>query len=95
MPRAPRASVGGVCYHLSNRGNGRRRVLHKDGDYRAFLNALGHVCIEIPMRSLSYCLMPNHLHLVVHPHEDDDLGCWMHWVLNTPGQSTFAVTLME
>src|SRR6516164_8156315 len=41
MPRAPRASVGGICYHVMNRGNGRRAVFHKDGDYQAFLKAIG------------------------------------------------------
>lgn len=83
MPRVPRASVGGVCYHVINRGNGRRAVFHKDGDYQAFLKAIAHACIEIPMRVLGFCLMPNHFHLAVWPHRDGDLSQWMHWVLNT------------
>ena len=64
MARNPRASVGGLCYHVLNRGNNRRRVFRKDGDYFAFLKAMAHACIEIPMRVLGYCLMPNHFHLV-------------------------------
>ena len=28
MPCTARASVGGVCYHVGNRGNGRRQVFH-------------------------------------------------------------------
>ena len=83
MPRAPRASVGGICYHVMNRGNGRRAVFRNDGDYQAFLKAIGHACIEIPMPVLGFCLMPNHFHLVVWPKEDGDLSRWMHWVLNT------------
>ena len=83
MPRAARASAGGVCYHVINRGNGRRQVFHKEGDYQAFLKALAHACIEIPMPVLGFCLMPNHFHLVVLPHEDGDLSRWMHWVQNT------------
>ena len=43
-----RASVGGVCYHVINRGNGDREVFLKHGDYQAFLKAIGHACIEIP-----------------------------------------------
>ena len=70
MPRAPRASVGGICYHVMNRGNGRRAVFQKDGDYQAFLKAIGHACIEIPMPVLGFCLLPNHFHLVVWPKED-------------------------
>ena len=49
MPRAPRAFVAGIRYHVMNRGNGRRAVFHKDTDYQAFLKAIGHACIEIPI----------------------------------------------
>jgi len=83
MPRAPRASVGGICYHVRNRGNGRRAVFHKDADYQSFLKAIGHACIEIPMPVLGFCLLPNHFHLAVWPKEDGDLSRCMHWVLNT------------
>ena len=48
MPRTARATVGGLCYHALNRGNGRRTVFHKDGDYSAFLKALADVCREVP-----------------------------------------------
>jgi putative transposase len=83
MPRAARAAAAGVCYHVINRGNGRRDVFLKDGDFEAFQRALAHACIEIPMPVLALCLMPNHFHLVVQPRGDGDLSRWMHWVLNT------------
>jgi putative transposase len=83
MPRTARASVGGICYHVINRGNGRRDVFRKDGDFQAFLKAVGHACIEIPIPVLGFCLLNNHFHLVVMPKEDGDLSRWMHWVLNT------------
>jgi len=83
MARAARTSAGGICYHVINRGNGRRAVFRKDGDYQAFLKAIGHACIEVPMPVLGFCLMPNHFHLVLRPKADGDLSRWMHWVLNT------------
>lgn len=83
MPRLPRAFVGGTCYHILNRGNGKGQVFHKDDDYQAFLKAIGHACIEIPMPIFGYCLMPNHFHLVVCPKEGGDLSRWMHWLQNT------------
>src|SRR5260370_8948605 len=70
MPRAAPASVGGVYYHISNRGKGRRRVFRKEADYQAFLKALAHACIEIPMPVLGFCLVPNHSHLAVLPKGD-------------------------
>jgi putative transposase len=82
MPRTARASVGGICYHVLNRGNGRRQVFRKEGDYQAFLKAIAHACIELPMRVLGFCLMPNHFHLAVWPHADGDLSRWMHWLSN-------------
>ena len=82
MPRTARASVGGLCYHVLNRGNGRQQVFFKDGDYDAFLQAIRHACNQIPMRLLAYCLMPNHFHLTLWPREDHHLGRFMHWLLN-------------
>ena len=73
MPRTARASVGGMCYHVFNRGNGRAEVFHKDDDYGAFLKLLGQASERVPMRLLAYCLMPNHFHLVVWTLEDGDL----------------------
>jgi putative transposase len=67
MPRTARIAPGGLCYHVLNRGNARREIFLKDGDYQAFLKALGHACVQVPMRVLGYCLMPNHFHMVVWP----------------------------
>ncbi len=83
MPRTARASVGGVCYHVLNRGNARMRVFHGDEDYEAFVDLLDRACERLPMRVLTYCLMPNHFHLVLLPHGDGDLGRWMQWLLTS------------
>jgi REP element-mobilizing transposase RayT len=81
MPSAAPASVSGVCYHVIDRGNGRRAVFRKDADYQAFSKAVAHACIEISMPVLSFCLMPNPFHLAVLPKENGDLGHWMLGVL--------------
>jgi len=81
MPRTARASRGGYCYHVINRGNGRAEVFHKDADYQAFVRLIGEACARVPMRVLGYCLMPNHFHLVLWPHKDGDLSRWMQWLL--------------
>ncbi len=83
MPRIARASLGGICYHVINRGNARREVFLKEADYEAFLKAMQHAHVEVPMRVLGYCLMPNHFHLVLWPLADGDLSRWMHWLQNT------------
>ena len=81
MPRSARASVGGLCYHVLNRGNRRETVFHKPEDYDAFVKTTVDACVRLPMSVLGYCLMPNHFHLVIRPKADGDLGRWMQWLL--------------
>src|SRR5262249_20031117 len=57
MPRTARASVGGLCYHALNRGNGRAQVFHDADDYHGFLRLLRQACARLPMRLLGFCLM--------------------------------------
>ncbi len=83
MARRARVSVGGLCYHVLNRGNGRAEVFHKDGDYAAFLKLLTAANERVPMRLLAYCLMPNHFHLVLRPRNDGDMSQWMQWLLTS------------
>jgi REP element-mobilizing transposase RayT len=78
MPRTARASAGGYCYHVLDRGNGRATVFHKPRDYEASLALIAEATPRTPMRLLAYRLMPNHFHLVLRPHGAGDLGRWMH-----------------
>ena len=81
MPRTARASVGDVCYHVVNRGNGRACVFHRPSDYAAFVELIGEACERRTMRVPAYCLMPNHFHLVLWPEHDGDLSRWMQWLM--------------
>lgn len=81
MPRTARASVGDYCYHVMNRGNARAEVFHAEGDYQAFVALLRDASERLSMRLLAYCVMPNHFHLAVWPHQDGDLSRWMQWLL--------------
>ena len=83
MPRTARIAPGGLVYHVLNRGNGRRRLFHKDADYDAFVELLGEAIQRVPMRVLGYCVMPNHWHLVLWPREDGDLSRFLRWLSNT------------
>ena len=40
MPRVARAAVGGMCYHVLNRGNGHATIYHNDFDYEDFVNLM-------------------------------------------------------
>ncbi len=81
-----RIAEGGLVYHVLNRGNARRAFLHKAGDFAAFERVLGEAKAEVPMRILAYCLLPNHWHLVLWPHEGRDLSRFMAWLTLTHTQ---------
>lgn len=83
MARTARNIVGGVCYHVINRGNRRATVFHSRSDYECFVQLMRRACVRTPMRVLAYCLMPNHVHLVLWPHADGDLSRWMHWLFTS------------
>ena len=83
MPRPARASVGGICYHVINRGNARAEVFHKERDYEAFIGLIAAACRRLAMRVPGYCLMPNHFHLVLWPRYDGDLSRWMQWLMTS------------
>ena len=55
MPRRPRQAMGGLVYHVLNRGVGRTRLFHKDADYAAFVRVLEEAVERTAMPVLSYC----------------------------------------
>jgi putative transposase len=69
-----------MVYHVLNRGNGRMRLFHKDGDFAAFENVLAEGLERQPVELLTYCLMSTHWHLVLRPGTDEALGKLMGWV---------------
>ena len=57
MPRAPRAAVGGMFYHVLNRANARLRLFDHDEQYELFEQVLTQAHEKVPMRTLAYCVM--------------------------------------
>lgn len=65
MPRKPRENIDNGDYHVYARGNDRRAVFEDDIDRRNYLRLLGSTVQSLGWRCFAYCLMPNHLHLLV------------------------------
>jgi REP element-mobilizing transposase RayT len=65
MPRPARPNVAGGLYHVIQRGNNRQRIFFEEADRRAFLDRLQRCLRECACRVHAYCLMSNHLHLLV------------------------------
>jgi putative transposase len=86
MPRRPCFASGGFVYHVLNRAVGRAQIFKKEGDYAAFVKVLRQAKEWQLIRLLSFCLMLNHWHLVLWPHEDGDLSEFMRWLTVTHTQ---------
>lgn len=65
MPRNPRENVEDGIYHVYARGNDRQSIYVDDRDRRTYLLILSDVCDEFAWRKLAYCLMNNHVHLLL------------------------------
>jgi Transposase and inactivated derivatives len=86
MPRRSRFSTAGYVFHVLNRAVARETIFHTEGDYNAFVSILGAAREKVPMRLLSYVVMPNHWHLVLWPQEDNALSEYMRWLSVTHAQ---------
>jgi putative transposase len=73
MSRLARVVVPHIAHHVTQRGNGRRRTFFGDDDYRLYRDLLGAACAGAGVKVLGYCLMPNHVHLILAPTDEDGL----------------------
>ena len=67
MPRIARVVCPGVPHHVTQRGNRRGTVFFTDEDRRGYLQLLREYSVRHAVEVLAYCLMSNHVHLVVVP----------------------------
>lgn len=65
MARRPRVFAPGLLYHVIVRGNQQRKTFRSEGDYEAYLDRLEYYRTRFRLRIYAYCLMPNHVHLLV------------------------------
>ena len=82
MPRRFRA-IGGLAYHVLNRGVRRSTLFDGPRDYCAFLNVLAESYDRTPIRILALTLMPNHWHMALWPREDGELTRFVGWASHT------------
>ena len=73
MPRIARIVGAGYPHHIIQRGNNRERVFMNFRDYEKYLSFLSKYSEEKKAAVLAYCLMPNHVHLLVRPSEEEAL----------------------
>ncbi|MGA9025698.1 MAG: transposase [Steroidobacteraceae bacterium] len=74
MTRLARIVVPGLPHHVTQRGNRREAIFFEDGDHEIYLDLLAEQTSKEAVEVWAYCLMPNHVHLVLKPMWADGLG---------------------
>ena len=74
MGHPHRLVVPDLPHHITQRGNSKQNIFLDDEDRRCYLTMLRQECKTTKLKILGYCLMTNHVHLVVIPPEERSLA---------------------
>ncbi len=93
IPRKARKASSTGYYHVVIKGNGGQIIFEEDADRERFLRTLGKYIREEPFEILAYCLMDNHVHLLMHAEHDLDrimkrITCSYAYYFNTKYERT-------
>ena len=74
MARLARVIIPGYPHHIIQRGNRRQDVFFQESDYNDYLELLKSWCAHEKIEIWAYCLMTNHIHLIVVPKKQSNLA---------------------
>ena len=74
MARIARIIAPGCPHHVTARGNRREPIFFEDGDQELYLDILAEHMARARVEVWSYCLMPNHVHLILTPQDEAGMG---------------------
>ncbi|MDA0339054.1 MAG: transposase [Proteobacteria bacterium] len=73
MARLARIVVPGIAHHVTQRGNHGQDVFFSKADYADYVDLVAESCTAADVSCAAWCLMPNHVHLVLVPADEDGL----------------------
>jgi putative transposase len=73
MARLPRLVLPGYPYHVTQRGNRRQQTFFDDEDYALYRDLIAEAADRAGAEIWCYCLMPNHVHMIIVPSDEDGL----------------------
>lgn len=76
MARLARIVVPGIAHHVTQRGNRRQPVFFSEEDYAAYVDLVAAAARDRGVHCLAWCLMPNHVHLILVPADTDGNRCF-------------------
>jgi len=69
MPRIARITIENGCYHIITRGNQKQSVFKEEPDYSKYISLLDKYKKRYRFKLYCFCLMPNHVHLLIQTKE--------------------------
>jgi len=73
MARIARLVIPGIPHHVTQRGNRRETTFFRDDNYRLYRTLLAEAAAKAKAEIWAYCLMPNHVHVILTPSDPDGL----------------------
>jgi REP element-mobilizing transposase RayT len=73
MARLPRLVIPDIPYHVTQRGNRRQQTFFEEADYALYRDLLAQSAQKAGAQLWCYCLMPNHVHIMIVPSDEDGL----------------------
>jgi len=73
MARIARVVVPNFPHHVTQRGNRRQKTFFCEDDYQYYVELVSEYSQQSGTEVWAYCLMPNHVHLVMVPSTEDGL----------------------
>jgi putative transposase len=70
----PRIAAPGCPHHVTARGNRREPIFFEDGDQDIYCDILAEQTRMADVEVWAYCLMPNHVHLILFPRDEKGLS---------------------
>ena len=74
MARMARVIAPGYPHHITQRGNRRQQTFFCDDDYHAYIDLTAEWCQRYGVAIWAWCLMPNHVHLIAVPSNENGLA---------------------
>ena len=80
MPIRPRVLIDQAAYHIVVRGNQRQKTFKEDKNYLKYLKLIKKYKTKYKAKIYAYCLMTNHVHLLIDPSDKETLKKIMHGI---------------
>lgn len=71
MPRTARVILPNYPHHIIQRGHNKQAVFASDDDYLFYIENLKEWKEKLGCKIYAYCIMTNHVHIVIDPGEDE------------------------